>query len=133
MLFGNYGGTGHNYHFTFQFTGQFSYNAGTGQIFSFTGDDDVWAFLDNRLAIDLGGAHNAATGSVALDTFMAGKPTGTYPFDFFFAERHTSQSNFAITTSTAIVPEPSAIIVAILSIPAIYTANRFRRGRRSAN
>lgn len=126
-LFGNYDGSGHNYHFTFQLAGAFNYNAGTGQVFSFTGDDDVWVFLDDRLAIDLGGAHSAASASVTLDTFMAGKPSGDYAFDFFFAERHTTESNFTITTSTAIVPEPSTIAFALLSVPASFALRRRRR------
>lgn len=123
-LFGNYGESGHNYHFTFQLAGTFAYNAGAGQEFSFTGDDDVWVFLDNRLAIDLGGAHSAASASVTLDTFMAGKPSGEYAFDFFFAERHTTESNFSITTSTAIVPEPSTIALALITVPALFALRR---------
>jgi len=38
------------------------------EVFTFTGDDDLWVFIDDTLAIDLGGVHGAMTQSVGLDT-----------------------------------------------------------------
>ncbi|MBA2658545.1 MAG: fibro-slime domain-containing protein [Nitrosospira sp.] len=89
QLLGNYGGSGHNYHFTYQISATFGYTPGAGQTFTFTGDDDVWVFFDKELGIDLGGLHGPASQSVNMDTlFGPNKAAGNYSFDLFFAERH---------------------------------------------
>jgi fibro-slime domain-containing protein len=91
-LFGNEG-FNHNYHFTMEFHSQFTYNS--GQIFNFCGDDDVWVFINNKLVVDLGGVHGEACAGIDLDTPTLGLAVGeTYNFDFFFAERHRTESNF---------------------------------------
>ena len=95
QLFGNEG-RAHNQHFTFEAHSTFTFKP--GQTFTFIGDDDVWVFINNQRVIDLGGVHQALTGSVNLDTL--GLTDGnTYNFDFFFAERNTFQSHFRIDTS----------------------------------
>src|SRR5215471_16735199 len=55
----------HNYHFTTEIHVQFPYRG--GEVFSFRGDDDVFVFINGRLAIDLGGVHPAQMGAVTLD------------------------------------------------------------------
>lgn len=105
--FGNYGETGRNFHFTMQMHAQFTYQA--GQMFSFTGDDDVWVYINKQLVIDLGGVHGPESASVNLDTL--GLTIGeTYDFDFFFAERHTSGSTISIETSIVLIPAPASCI-----------------------
>jgi fibro-slime domain-containing protein len=102
LLFGNQG-RGHNYHFTYELHTAFTYTG--GETFSFMGDDDLWVFIDNKLAIDLGGVHGAMGAAVALDT-LGLTVGGTYDLDLFFAERHTSASTFRIDTSLILVDAP---------------------------
>jgi fibro-slime domain-containing protein len=103
--FGNEGGGGrqqqqHNFHFTFELHMQFRYRG--GEVFTFRGDDDVFAFVNNKLAIDLGGVHAPESAELNLDEEAARlgiTPGGVYALDLFHAERHTSQSNFRVETN----------------------------------
>jgi fibro-slime domain-containing protein len=85
-------------HFEFPYRG--------GEVFTFKGDDDVWLFVNGRLAIDLGGVHGVMTGTVDLDQSAASlgiTPGQTYRMDIFHAERHTWASNFRIETTLACI------------------------------
>jgi fibro-slime domain-containing protein len=98
-LFGNPGGTpNRNFHFTFELHMEFEYDAMVDQFFRFTGDDDVWVFINDRLVIDLGGVHSAKDQYVDLERLdlVHGE---TYVIDFFFAERHRTASNFRLETN----------------------------------
>ena len=111
-LFGNEG-RAHNYHFTFELHSEFTYIG--GEKFSFSGDDDLWVFINDELVIDLGGVHGPLSSTVLLDS-LGLTPGEDYSFDLFFAERHTTGSNFRIDTSIVLrdfggVPEPASIAI----------------------
>lgn len=98
--FGNFKETGHNFHFTTELHTTFAYNG--GEVFSFKGDDDLWVFVNGRLALDLGGLHTVLTGSISLDQIAKDfglEKDKTYALDLFHAERHTSASNFRVETT----------------------------------
>lgn len=130
-LFGNEG-RDHNYHFTFEAHDTFTYQA--GQSFTFTGDDDVWVFINDQLVIDLGGVHVALSETVDLDTL--GLTVGEeYNFDFFFAERNTFASNFRIDTSIAlgsttqpppIIPLPAAAWMGLTTLGGLGLVSKVR-------
>lgn len=99
--FGNEGRV-HNYHFTLQVQTAFRYVG--GEIFRFSGDDDLWVFINRRLAIDLGGRHETLSAEVILDEAAVRlrlEVGEVYPLHLFFAERHTVASNFNIETTIA--------------------------------
>jgi fibro-slime domain-containing protein len=58
----------HNYGFTYEIHTTFDYNSSKSNLFSFRGDDDIWIFINGKLAIDLGGVHQMAEAVVDLNT-----------------------------------------------------------------
>ncbi|MDB4942403.1 MAG: Multiple EGF-like-domain protein 3 precursor [Labilithrix sp.] len=98
---GSEGGGDQNFHFTSELRFWFYYDdAVAAPSFSFRGDDDVWVFVNGRLAVDIGGVHGPSSGSLTLtktDAAALGMSTGhVYEFALFQAERHRSGSNYKV-------------------------------------
>ena len=56
-----------NYYFGMRYDLSFTLNGYTGDLlYKFTGDDDLWVFLDGELVLDLGGIHAECGGDVDL-------------------------------------------------------------------
>ena len=88
--------------------------------FNFSGDDDVWVFIDGKLALDVGGAHSPADGTLNFKTMKAtvsdvkasagdenpiketefklnGKNTDEHTLTMFYMERGMWESNMKVT------------------------------------
>jgi len=98
QLLGN-GPDEHNFYFTYEIDCTFV--AQPGQFVTFTGDDDCWIFVNNRLVIDHGGIVANRRQHFTFDRLglTAGQ---TYELKFFFAERQQPQSQFRLETNVGL-------------------------------
>jgi len=90
---------GRNFGFSSEFRWWFTFDG--GESLTFSGDDDVWVYINRKLILDLGGLHPRQERTVVLDAAKAtqlGLVAGNiYEFVLFHAERHTGESNFNLT------------------------------------
>ncbi len=93
----------HNFAFTSEISYWFRYDASLDAGFDFTGDDDVWVFVNDKLALDLGGEHEPTNGSFRINGSTAPefglKDGKVYAIKVFHAERQTDGSTFRLTLS----------------------------------
>lgn len=103
-----------NYSFTSEVSTYFQYKG--GETLTFSGDDDLWVFLNGHLFVDLGGLHGVQTGvghlkadtctfteedgtekTVTCDKDYGVYAGGIYEIKLFHAERNATGSNFSLT------------------------------------
>lgn len=110
---------------------------GQDMIFSFSGDDDVWVYIDGVLVLDIGGSHSAIEGTINFNTgivtvngeeeFLADilraggvsedKLSGNtlrnyrdFTMNFFYLERGNYDSNCKLEFNLASIPSQSVMV-----------------------
>lgn len=100
-----------NYNLTLEGHAQFIFYEDDNLYFNFTGDDDVYLYINGVRVLDMGGAHAISKCGITLNNVkeLCGLKDGqVYDFDFYYMERHGTAANFGIETNIKIV-DPSML------------------------
>ena len=99
--------------FTLRGESQFVYNTDSNLYFQFTGDDDVYMYINGVLALDLGGAHGRNWKKIELNSLDKAKyklvDGQVATFTFFYMERCSDASTFGIETNMELVQRDIAV------------------------
>lgn len=100
-----------NYNMTLEGHAQFIFYEDDNLYFNFTGDDDVYLYINGVRVLDMGGGHAISKCGIKLNDVksLCGLKDGqVYDFDFYYVERHGTAANFGIETNIKIV-DPSML------------------------
>jgi len=95
-----------NYNLSLEGHAQFIYYEDDDLYFTFTGDDDVYLFINGVRVLDVGAAHSISKVKINLNDvaeLCELRDGQAYDFDFFYMERHGTAANFGIETNIKIV------------------------------
>ena len=100
-----------NYNMTLEGHAQFIFYEDDNLYFNFTGDDDVYLYINGIRVLDMGGAHAISKCGISLNDVkeLCGLKDGqVYDFDFYYMERHGTAANFGFETNIKII-DPSML------------------------
>jgi fibro-slime domain-containing protein len=93
----------HNFSFTTEIRYWFPFDSSKSYKLDFLGDDDLWMFVNKKLAVDIGGIHTPQMGTITISSANAGTfgltNGNVYEVEVFQAERQTTSSSFKLTLS----------------------------------